>query len=314
MKLFLGVDGGQSSTTALIGDAHGRVVGVGRGGPCNHISGPEARATFLGAIGGCVRAALGSLTTEAHFTAACFGFSGGAEDKGPLLDEMLTTEHRLVTHDAFIALTGATAGAPGIIVIGGTGSIAFGRGASGRTARAGGWGYVFGDEGGGFDITRRALRGALRMEEGWGPPTELREMLLADTGTKDANDLMHRLYTPEFARPRVAALSQLVDRAANEGDEVAREILLAAASELALLSEAVRKQLFADHKECRISWIGGVFSSKLLRERFQALVDMTDGNIAGPPLLSPAAGALIEAYRLAGLHVTLTDIPRSEKT
>ena len=46
MKLFLGVDGGQSSTTALIGDETGRVIGHGRGGPCNHISGPEARENF----------------------------------------------------------------------------------------------------------------------------------------------------------------------------------------------------------------------------------------------------------------------------
>ena len=63
-------------------------------------------------------------------------------------------------------------------------------------ARAGGWGYIFGDEGGGFDIARQALRAALRMEEGWGPPTALREMLLAATGVRgrqrDAAPLLHR--------------------------------------------------------------------------------------------------------------------------
>ena len=78
MQYFLGVDGGQSSTTALIGDASGHVLGMGRGGPCNHVSGEEARARFTSAIGGCVaqaRAAAG-LATDVAFEAACFGFSG----------------------------------------------------------------------------------------------------------------------------------------------------------------------------------------------------------------------------------------------
>jgi len=316
MKLYLGVDGGQSSTTAVVGDETGRIVGYGRGGPCNHVSGPEARSKFLGAIGGCVQAALAQVGegTPAHFVSACFGFSGGAEDKAPLLDEILTTEHRLVTHDAMIALTGATAGAAGIIVIGGTGSIAFGRNAGDRTARAGGWGYVFGDEGGGFDLTRRALRSALRMEEGWGPATVLREMLLAETGATDANDLLHRFYTPEFDRPRIAGFSKLVEKAAVEGDAEAREILNAAALELATLAEAVRKQLFTDHEPARVSWIGGVFKSEILRSRFQTLVELIDGNLAGPPMLGPAAGALLEAYKLSNVPVTLTNLPEDEKT
>ena len=315
MKLYLGVDGGQSSTTALIGNESGRVVGYGRGGPCNHISGSASRAKFLDAIGGCVRAALSQVEqgAPARFVSACFGFSGGAEDKAGLLDEILTTGHRLVTHDALIALAGASAGAPGIIVIGGTGSIGFGRNAAGRTARVGGWGYVYGDEGGGFDIARRALRSALRMEEGWGRTTILREMLLEETAAKDANDLLHRFYTPEFERPRIASLANLVDVAAGQGDTEAQEILNQAALELASLADAVRKQLFTDHEPARVSWIGGVFGSDILRNRFKTLVDLTDGNLAGPPLLEPAAGALLEAYRIAEAHVTLTNIPSCEK-
>ena len=80
--LFLGVDGGQSSTTALIGDENGRVAGFGRGGPCNHVRASEGRAKFLNAIGGCVRAALEQAgVARAEFEAACLGFSGGPADK-----------------------------------------------------------------------------------------------------------------------------------------------------------------------------------------------------------------------------------------
>src|SRR5579864_961023 len=223
MKLFLGVDGGQSGTTALVGDESGRVVGIGRGGPCNHVGKAEGREKFLRAVGGCLREAG---FEGAEFEGACLGFSGGPADKNAYVRELIKAKHYLVTHDAAIALTGATAGAPGVIAIAGTGSIAFGRNTSGKVARAGGWGYVFGDEGGGFDLVRQALRAALREEEGWGPKTALRDALVSSAGATSANDLLHRFYTDEYPRERVAAFSRLVDRIARDGDAVAREILL----------------------------------------------------------------------------------------
>src|SRR4051794_3242212 len=97
-QLYLGVDGGQSSTTAMIGDETGRVIGYGRGGPCNHISGPEAKARFVGAIGSAIREASRS-SDPLHFASACLGFSGGAEDKARWLDEIFSAERRVVTHD-----------------------------------------------------------------------------------------------------------------------------------------------------------------------------------------------------------------------
>src|SRR5581483_10624602 len=136
--------------------------------------------------------------------AACLGFSGGAHDKTALVHEAVRAGHYEVSDDAVIALAGATAGAPGIITIAGTGSICLGRNAAGTRARAGGWGYVFGDEGGAFDLTRQAVRAILRVEEGWGTRTALLPMLLAETGAQNANELMHRMYTEEFPRPRIA--------------------------------------------------------------------------------------------------------------
>ena len=106
---------------------------------------------------------------------------------------------------------------------------------------SGGWGYIYGDEGGGFDITRQALRAALRLEEGWGPPTVLREKLLAATGAPNANDLMHRFYSTDWPRPKIAALSKLVDEAAANGDAVARDILNGAAQQLAGIAVACRR-------------------------------------------------------------------------
>ena len=237
-QYFLGVDGGQSSTKALIGDETGRVLGAGAGGPCNHVDAAAGLAKLTSAVEDSVARACEQADLDparVHFEAACFGMSGGPDDKEALLGRILRAAKLIVTHDAMIALSGATGGEPGVITIAGTGSIAFGRNQSGETARAGGWGYLFGDEGGGFDLVRQAMRAALRFEEGWGPPTTLRVRILEATGARDANGALHRLYTADYPRSRVAVFSRLVDEAAMSGDQVALEILHGAAQQLAML-------------------------------------------------------------------------------
>jgi N-acetylglucosamine kinase len=231
--------------------------------------------------------------------------SGGPEDKQAILRGILPADVVVVTDDAAIALAGATAGEPGIVTIAGTGSIAFGRNADRRTARTGGWGYIFGDEGSGFDIARQALRAALRAEEGWGPPTALMRTLLDATGSADANGALHRFYTPDWPRSRVAALAPLVDEAAVAGDAVACDILHNAAQQLAVLTSSVRQQLWQPGEPARVAWTGGVFRSRILLERYRCLVELEDANRAGPPEYDPATGALIEAYRAVGQVVNL---------
>lgn len=304
MKLFLGVDGGQSGTTAIIGDDSGRTLGTGEAGPCNHAAAAEGRAKLHRAVteslaAACAQAGLDPATVT--FEAACFGMSGGPDDKRDILAALLRARNLIVTNDAVIALAGATATGQGIITIAGTGSIAFGRNAAARTARAGGWGYIFGDEGAGFNIARQALRAALRMEEGWGPPTSLRQILLSATGAPDANALLHLFYTAEWPRSRVATLARLVDSAAHNSDPVAAQILRGEAQQLAMVAAAVRAQLWTPGELVDIAYVGGVFQSTLLLETFRTLVELTDGVRCAPPLHGPAQGALLEAYRAAGL-------------
>ncbi len=309
MQFFLGVDGGQSGTTALIGNEHGRIMGRGEGGPCNHASAADGRAKLERAVAESVGAACreaGLDAADVTFRAACFGMSGGPDDKEAILAGVLRTGRLLVTHDAAIALAGATTTGQGIVVIAGTGSIAFGRNAAGRTARAGGWGYVFGDEAGAFDIVRQATRAALRTEEGWGPPTALRQALLEATAAKSANQMLHDFYSAAWPRSRVATLAPLVDAAAVEGDAVALQILDRAAQDLALLAAAVRGQLWAAGDAVEVAYVGGVFQSGRLRERFRMLAEFEEGNCCHPPIHGPAEGALLEAYRSEGLNPELT--------
>jgi N-acetylglucosamine kinase-like BadF-type ATPase len=158
-------------------------------------------------------------------------------------------------------------------------------------------------------VVRQALRAALRNEESWGPKTLLREALLSSAGATSANDLLHRFYTDEYPRERVAAFAKLVDRSARDGDAVAREILHGAAQQLATIASAARSQIFDGIAPCHISYIGGVFRSEIVLSRFRMLMELQEGNRVAAPIYGPAAGALIEAYRAAGLKIELKEIP-----
>jgi N-acetylglucosamine kinase-like BadF-type ATPase len=302
-RYYLGVDGGQSSTTALIADESGHIVGRGQAGPCNHVAAPEAEAKFKRVIGSCVREACQAAGLDAEtilFAAACFGFSGGAHDKEVYTRELIRAEKYKFTHDAEIALTGAHEGAPGIVVIAGTGSMAFGRNREGKTARAGGWGYVFGDEGGAFDLVRRALRAALAAEEGWGPESLLTTLLLQATGFATVNQVMHGFYTPQWDRSRIAQLAPLLTQAAAQDDAIARQIIDEAARQLVWYVQGIHRTLF-ENAAVSVATIGGVFESDLLRKAFVKHVFETTQCPVIAPRVGPAEGAVLEALRLARL-------------
>ena len=306
--LFLGVDGGQSSTKALIGDASGRVLGRGVAGPCNHVSAAEAKAEFLRTIRECVGTAIvdAGLPSDVVFEAACFGMSGGPEDKESLLRDAVAAERWLVTHDALIALSGALGGEDGIVVIAGTGSIAFGRRGS-QTMRAGGWGYIFGDEGGAFWIVREALRAALRTEEGWGPATALRSRLLASTGTTSAYEALHAFYTPDWHRSKVGKIAVEVSAAASEGDETAISILKSAGAHLAGPVEAIQAKLWPTTTTAEASYNGGVFQDAIVLATFTSQLEAKQTARVHPPVWDAAGGALIEALRLAGISARIRE-------
>jgi N-acetylglucosamine kinase-like BadF-type ATPase len=294
MRLFLGIDGGGSRTTALVGDERGRVVGRGVAGAAN-----ADREQFESALREALHAAGFS---DARFEAACLGLSGGTDfGRDDLAQQIISADRYLLTHDAAIALTGALAGEPGVIVIAGTGSIASGKNEAGQIARAGGWGFAFGDEGSAFDIVRQALRAGLRFEEGWGPSTAIRDVLLEATQARDANDLLHRFYSGGVSRSAVASYAPLIDQTALAGDVVARQILNQAAQSLAAIAAAVRLQLFKEEDSVMVAYSGGVLQSAMLLDRFRTLVELHDGNRVIAPRFIPAEGALIEAYRAAGI-------------
>jgi N-acetylglucosamine kinase-like BadF-type ATPase len=313
-KFYLGVDGGQTSTVALVGDQTGRVLGRGKGGPCNHVGPTEGRARFLSAVGDSLGQACGEagiIRDAVTFASVCLGFSGGPKDKETYIRELIRSQRYYVTHDAEIALEGATAGSPGIIIIAGTGSMAYGRNGEGEAARAGGWGYAFGDEGGAFHLARQALRAALAFEEGWGQPTRLYNKLLQEASAESADQILRRFYAGQ-QRSVIASYASLLDGAEREGDEVARLILTEGGRDLAKYVQHVHDRLFPSRESVEIAYIGGVFQSDLLRSVFVDRVKKAIGSVAHRPKLSPAAGALLRALRDDSVAVSLSNVPGSE--
>jgi len=114
--------------------------------------------------------------------------------------------------------------------------------------------------------------------------------------------VLHRFYAPDWPRNRIAGLARLVDDAAGAADAVAIDILNYSALQLATLVASVRTQLWKPEEAVDVAYSGGVFGSGLLLERFRLLVELEPGTCCGPPKLEPARGALLEAYRSAGLR------------
>lgn len=294
-KLYLGVDGGQSSTKALVGDAAGEILGRGSGGPCNHARSGEGRAKLERALSeavGQALAPLGLTLAEARFHRICVGMSGGPDDKREIIQRLIQADSHDVTTDAHIALHGAVEGGAGAIVISGTGSIALSRDNQGRIWRAGGWGYVFGDEGSAFDIARLSLRAALASEEGWGPSTSLQAALLAATQSANANQLLHRWYAGEFSRDQTADWSRLAEQAASAGDAIAQSILEGAGISLAQLAATAAKMASLPAGNAKVCPIGGVFANSRVMQSFSKSLDDLLGVRPATPAALPADGAL----------------------
>jgi N-acetylglucosamine kinase-like BadF-type ATPase len=138
-------------------------------------------------------------------------------------------------------------------VIAGTGSIAYGRDNAGRGARAGGWGYVLGDEGSGYWLGRLALRAVLRAADGRGEATALTERLLAFYGVAKPRDLVREIYEGGTRPSAIAALAREVGAAADEGDGIAGHLVTVAAQELAAAAASVARRLSTEREPVVLS-------------------------------------------------------------
>ena len=224
MRTYLGIDGGGTKTAALVVDENGAELGLGLGGPGN-IAGNEdgvLRQSLRAAVQSALRAA--DLPEQTQFAAVCAGVAGYSapqrlEAFEALLRAEVPADSYRVDPDYAVAYWGATRGEPGVVVIAGTGAVAYGRNAEGQDRKEDGLGFLLGDRGSGFNLGLRVLRYTLEQMKA-GTLDTLSMAVLKHTGAQSENEIIQWLYG-EFSPPRVASLSPIIGALAEAGDEAA---------------------------------------------------------------------------------------------
>jgi N-acetylglucosamine kinase-like BadF-type ATPase len=300
----LGIDAGGSKTVALLADADGRIVGEGRAGAANlQTEGElEVEKTLHTVI---------DQATEHHHpppAAVCLGIAGvDREDDGRIIREIMRRlgfrSNTLIVNDALIALVAGAGASPGVVLISGTGSIAYGVSPLGVAARAGGWGPTLGDEGSGYWIGRRALAAVMRDVDGRGPRTDLTRLVLKHFSLPRPELLVAEIYHQPQGRRAIASLGAVVDRARADGDPVSIDIMTHAADELTLAATSVITRLDMRGQLFPVLLAGGTLSqgsgitdresgSWLASEVRRRLAEVAPRATVAPLTHEPALGAV----------------------
>jgi len=258
----LGIDAGGSKTVALLADADGEVLAEGRSGGANLRT--HGELTVEKTLHAVIDQVLDPRADRPQ--AVCLGVAGvDREDDAATIRGIMRRlgfrERTLIVNDALIALVAGAGEPKGMVIVAGTGSIAYGVNAEAVAARSGGWGPVLADEGSGYWIGRHALVAIMRHADGRGPRTALTPMVLEHLGLSRPDDLVNEVYEGAERRQLVATLGQIVEQARAGGDAVAAEILRRAAIELvdAAASVVTRLEMRGDVFQTFLS--GGMFKS-----------------------------------------------------
>lgn len=306
MSYFLGFDGGGSKTDCVLVDEHGVLLASAYGSASNPLRTGYAKTWFaLSSTADAVLARQKIKSTD--IAGICAGLGGAARTQvarriASFLERSFPNAAVQVTSDMDIALAAAVGEGRGIVLIAGTGSVAFGRTGEGVTARAGGFGPWIGDEGSGFEIGKLAAAAASRDVDARSPQTMLSERIFKDLDCRDWNELFERIAkSADDVFPR---LFPTVAKVAHAGDPVACEILQHAAASLSDLAYNVAKKLQLAGEEFPLAKVGGMHGrSKLLDAELDArLAAVLPRAIMVPLAISPALAAARMASSAASGH------------
>jgi glucosamine kinase len=302
-EIVIGVDGGGSRTRVIVGTADGEVLASAEG-PKSAVTPGQAEQS-ADVIAETVTRALSEIAQPGAVVARVLycGVAGTGRDEErralhSALDAKELAEEVIIDSDGMIAMYDALEDRAGILLVVGTGSIAYGRSPSGSIVRCGGWGPAFGDEGSGGWIGRRALSIVAASSDGREPPTALLFPILAATQCEDIQDLIPWAATAD-ARA-FASLAPVVFSTAANGDPRANALVSLAAEELVLHVRALARQLFSDERAAvAVALSGGLMArgSPLRKRLEQRLKSAVPGAQLRSEEVLPARGALRAAAR-----------------
>ncbi len=306
--LLLGVDGGGTKTEFVLLDRAGSIVGRHRDSGAYHLQ------VGIAGLHDVLQRGLAELFLKTGASAediehAFFGLPAHGEDSvlQPRLDalpgSLLGHRRYRCGNDMICTWAGSLAGADGIGIVAGTGAIGYGERA-GKSARASGWGELFGDEGSAYWVAIQGLNAFSRMSDGRMQRGPLHALFLHEFGLQSDLDICAKIMGPEgVGRDRIASYSGLVTQAAVQGDAAAKGIFVSAARELAQVAEALRGRLgFERGEKVPVSYSGGLFNSgELILAPLRAqLAAMSPGIELRRPALDPGIGAALYAARDCG--------------
>jgi N-acetylglucosamine kinase-like BadF-type ATPase len=302
VTFFLGIDGGGTKTRCVLGDDNS-VLGTGTDSGCSILRVGEACARD--SLAGAIHEACVSAGVSPHqISRTCAGIAGASDDGiasrlQRLLIEILGGAIEVIG-DMEVALESAFDGDPGIIVVAGTGSIAFGRNGQGETARAGGWGRILCDEGSAHWVVIQAIDAALHDLDRGSDPALLKDLLKV-LGLRTATDLA--AYAGGTPTPEFAPLFSEILAAADKQDQIACAVLQNAGVELAGLANTLVQRLFNGAFEIYLATHGGVFaSSAMVKTTFASTLRETCPSARVLDVaVDPALGALRRARREFGI-------------
>lgn len=290
--LILGVDGGGTKVLVALADRTGTVLRMSRSGGVNPMDNPNWRRELDISLH--PFAAEPRLAAVAAALPAYGEVANLSKQQADAIVTRFPKARQLLLNDVEAAHLGAFAGKPGILILSGTGSMAWARNAAGVSARVGGWGDVIGDEGSSYWIGRAALSLVSQSLDRRAAQTALAEAVF-EFLELDSSDPVNALggWVSGLANPRadIAALAVLVDRVAGAGDPGAKQLIDRAAAELAKHVQAI-----APHCDRTADWsyAGGTFGSRFLL----AAVERHIGSPPVSPQLPPIGGALLAAAQL----------------
>jgi N-acetylglucosamine kinase len=298
----LGIDAGGTKTVCLLANERGEVLAQARASGAN--------LQVMGEFG--VEKILHRVMEETvdgqniTLDAICLGIAGvdrprDAQTIRDIMRRIGSKTRTVVVNDALVALVAGAGDHAGVVIVAGTGSIAYGRDAAGRAARAGGWGYLLGDEGGGFWIGRAALSAVVRQFDHRGPATLLTDLVLKQMQLSTPAEVIHAIYDRGLQRHAIAGLAGVVQRAMEAGDAVAGEILDRAASELAAAAASVVTRLGMRGHVFPTILSGGMFKGipSLVTSVTARLAEVAPRSEVRPLQIEPANGAVTLAIAAA---------------
>ncbi len=304
MALYLGVDGGGVKTTAIVANEHGKVLGktVGKSIDYKTIGLTVARNNLKEII-----ASLCEKTKENHFRCACIGstaLTDRASDKEThnLTSNIIDAEKIIMDTSIFTAMECMLGKGPSALVISGIDSMVAARNVRGKMSKAGGWGYLLGNEGSGYAIAIEAIRYSIRSYEGSEEKTALLDEMLEFFDAYNPSELKEKFYDPAVERDKISAFASRVFSCASAGDKVAIKIIAEQARLLAGTTKSLIKSFPAD---TTIGLWGGVFvNNRRFRNEFSAAMFEQSADYRIEPLNYPAeCGALFAAYELDNIGI-----------